>query len=152
MRLSSYSGAGVMLFRYNTEAGRYEVLLGKRAIPRGYGQWAIIGGEKNHRDSDYYDCALREFREETRVDLDSIQTRMLAVRKIDIPFFHWRTHLILALGPLPEFKVNSENSELRWFPLDEVKDQDLWLNLDRELGMFRHLIRGSEKSFAEETT
>ena len=141
MRIRSYSGAGVMLFRYNSRYNRFEVLLGKRALPRGYGKWAIIGGGKSHGDGDYYDCALREFLEETGVDLRSVQTKTLAVRRINVPYYHWRTFLVLTWGYFPEFDMNSENSELKWFPVSTVSRQDLWLSLDRELRAFRHLVK-----------
>ena len=136
-----YSGAGVMLFRYNTRYGRFEVLLGKRAIRRGYGQWAILGGKREASDNGFYACALREFREETGVDLGGVQTRTLAVKRTELPYFRWRTYLILTWGYFPEFDRNSENSELRWFPVSTVSRQDLWINLDCELRSFRHLVK-----------
>ena len=152
MRIRSYSGAGVMLFRYNTRHGRFEVLLGKRAVGgRGYGQWAILGGKKDRRDADYKDCALREFREEARVDLRSVQTRTLAVRKIDVPFFHWRTYLILTWGYFPEFNISSENSELRWFPISTVSKQNLWISLNHEIRAFRRLVKKHELVIAYHT-
>lgn len=147
MRIRSYSGAGVMLFRYDSRQECFEVLLGKRATRRGYGQWAIIGGEKNHADGDFLDCALREFREENGVDLRRIRTKTLAVRRIDVPYYHWRTFLILTWGHFPEFEMNDENSELKWFPISAVSRQDLWISLDRELRIFKRLIRGNPPQF-----
>ena len=139
MRHKSYRGAGVMLFRYNTQSKCFEVLLGRRAVSRGYGQWAILGGRKEKSDKDYFECALREFREESGVDLGRLQIQKLAVRRIDIPCYHWRTYLILTWGSFPEFNKNWENSELVWFPVSTVKKQDLWINLDHELKAFRRL-------------
>ena len=56
MRIKSYRGAGVMLFRYNTRYRRFEVLLGKRSVPRGYGKWAIPGGGVESYDVDFAAC------------------------------------------------------------------------------------------------
>ena len=151
MRIGSYSGAGVMLFRYNTRYGRFEVLLGKRAVGRGYGQWAILGGKKDRHDAGFKECALREFREEAGIDLRSVQARTLAVRKIDVPFFHWRTYLILTWGYFPEFNINSENSELRWFPISTVSKQNLWISLNHEIRAFRRLVKKHELVIAYHT-
>lgn len=144
MKNRIYRGAGVMLFRYNKHHERFEVLLGKRAVRNGYGQWAILGGKMDSRDKDYFDCALREFREETGVDLHGVEFQNLAVRKTDIPGFHWRTFLIITWGSFPEFQKNWENSELRWFPVSTVSKQDLWISLKHELRAFRRLVRKHE--------
>lgn len=144
MKRKSYKGAGVMLFRYNTKYMRFEVLLGKRAVPKGYGQWAIIGGKMEYSDTAYSECALREFKEEAGVDLKTLQIQNLAVKNIDIPYFHWRTYLILTWGYFPEFKKNWENSELRWFPVSIVSKQNLWIKLDQELRAFSRLVKKHE--------
>ena len=72
MKIKNYRGSGTMLFKYNTQAGQFEVLLGKRSIPRGYGKWAIPGGGMEECDADYENCAFREFREETGVDIKNL--------------------------------------------------------------------------------
>ena len=141
MKRKNYRGAGVMLFRYNSKYRRFEVLLGRRAVPKGYGQWAILGGKMDYWDSDYKACAFREFQEETKVDLGSFQTKTLAVRNIDVPYFHWRTYLILTWGYCPEIKKNWEHMELRWVPVSTVSQLDLWIGLDCELKAFRHLVK-----------
>ena len=71
-RIRSYSGAGVLLFRYNRNDGRFEVLLGKRSIRHGYGKWSIPGGGMEKCDSGYAACAYRELREETGLHLDHV--------------------------------------------------------------------------------
>ena len=139
MKIKSYRGAGVMLFRYNINSKCFEVLLGKRAVSKGYGQWAILGGRRERNDKDYYECALREFREESGVDLVNLNTQKLAVRRIDVPYYHWRTYLILTWGDFPELKKNWENSELLWFPVSAVSGLDLWISLDHEMKAFRKI-------------
>ena len=140
MRIKSYRGAGVMLFRYNTRFRRFEVLLGKRSVPRGYGKWAIPGGGIENCDADFSACAFREFREETGVDIKNLMTQELAIKRIDVPFFHWRTYMILTWGYCPDFKP-SEFSELRWFPVSTASKQDLWISISRELKAFNRLVK-----------
>lgn len=140
MKIKSYRGAGVMLFRYNTRFRRFEVLLGKRSVPKGYGKWAIPGGGMENCDTDFSDCAFREFREETGVDIRNLQTQKLAMKRIDVPFFHWRTYMVLTWGYIPDFKP-SEFSEFRWFPVSTVSKQDLWISISHELRAFNNLVK-----------
>ena len=138
--LRSYRGAGVLLFRQNKDTGEYEVLLGKRSIPQGYGKWAIPGGGMERHDTDYKACAFRELWEETGIDINLIQTKYLDEIKTDIPFFHWRTYLILTWEGFPQFRIR-EFSELKWIPLSDLDKYDLWVNLNRETRVFTMLCR-----------
>ena len=145
MKSESYKGAGVMLFKFNEHLRWFEVLLGERSVPRGFGKWAIPGGGMENCDADYTDCAFREFKEETGVDIKNLMTRRLAVKRIDIPFYHWRTYLILMRGHCPAFTPR-EFSEFRWFPVSTVNRQNLWISLNRELRAFYNLhMDGSPK-------
>ncbi len=130
-----------MLFRYNTRLKRFEVLLGKRALRKGFGQWSIIGGGMESGDSGYEACAFREFCEETGVDLKRLFSKKIAVRHIDAPFFHWRTYMVLSWGYFPDFRPDRENSEFGWFPIQTVHRQNLWISLNGELRAFCHLVR-----------
>ena len=138
-RIRSYSGAGVLLFRYNRNDGRFEVLLGKRSIRHGYGKWSIPGGGMEKIDSGYAACAYRELREETGIDINSLETRELSEIKTDIPFFHWRTYLVMTWDNLPEFRIR-EFSELRWIPVSDIGKYDLWISLNREIRAFRKIL------------
>ena len=139
MRIRNYMGAGVLLFRFNREDGEYEVLLGKRSIRQGYGKWAIPGGGLERYDSDYRACAYRELREETGIRLESLQHKNLDEIRTDIPFFHWRTFLVLIDEANLELRPR-EFSELRWVSLPEIKNMDLWINLNRELRAFCRIM------------
>ena len=138
-RIRSYSGAGVMLFRYSLEAGQFEVLLGKRSTRRGYNKWAIPGGHKERYDADFRACAFREFREETGIDIRALQTQDIAETCTDIPFFHWRTFLVMTWGDLPNFSIR-EFSELKWIPVSEIRNYDMWIGLNREMRVFKKLV------------
>ena len=139
-RIKNYKGAGVMLFRFNRKYGRFEILIGKRSTPRGYGKWAIPGGGMKKQDIDYGVCAYREFREETGVDINHLLTKNLAVKRIDVPFFHWRTFMILTWGYFTEFNP-SEFFELKWVPLSGIGKYDLWISLNRELRAFKRIVK-----------
>ena len=140
MSLKNYHGAGVLLFRYNKEKETFEVLLGKRSIHRGYGKWAIPGGGLERKDGDfnYRACAFRELWEETGIDIRTIKTQDIAQTRIDLPFFHWRSFLVMTWGELPEFRIR-EFSELRWIPISELCNYDLWISLNREIRTFTRL-------------
>lgn len=139
-RIRPYKGAGVMLFRFNRKYRRFEVLLGKRSTPRGYGQWAIPGGGMEFQDIDFGACAFREFREETGVDINHLLAKNLAVKRIDVPFYHWRTFLVLTWGYFPELRP-SEFSEFRWVPVSGIGKYDLWISLKREMKAFARIVR-----------
>ena len=140
MSLKNYHGAGVLLFRYNKEKETFEVLLGKRSIHRGYGKWAIPGGGLERKDGDfnYRACAFRELWEETGIDIRTIKTQDIAQTRIDLPFFHWRSFLVMTWGELSEFRIR-EFSELRWIPISELCNYDLWISLNREIRTFTRL-------------
>jgi len=138
MRLESYKGAGIMLFRNRN--GRFEVLLGKRSVKHGYGKWAIPGGKMEKRDNTFFDCAVRELKEETGIDIYTINHKVINSRNISIPYFHWSTFLVYVNGPLSPL-VPSEFSELKWIPLEDVENYELWISLKKELRAFQKLWR-----------
>ena len=140
MKIKNYKGAGVMLFRYNERNNCYEALLARRALRNGYGKWAVVGGGMEKRDKDFEDCAYREFREETGVSVGELSVCKLAVVSTELPLFHWRTFILLASGPCPEFIPDHENFEFRWFPLSLVPGQDLWIKLNREIKAFNKAV------------
>ena len=140
LHIKNYHGAGVLFFRYNKET--FEILLGKRSIRQGYGRWAIPGGGLERKDGDYNyrACAFRELWEETGIDIRTIKTQDIAQTRIDLPFFHWRTFLVMARGPFSDFRIR-EFSELRWIPISELGNYDLWISLNREIRTFTRLSR-----------
>ena len=149
-QIKPYHGAGVLLFRYNKEKEAFEILLGKRSIRQGYGKWAIPGGGLEKKDADYRACAFRELWEETGIDIKEIETKDLSQTRIDLPFFHWRTFLVMTFGEIPTFRIR-EFSELRWIPLNEIRSYDLWISLSRELRLFERLQKPSSSESKSQT-
>lgn len=140
MHIRNYKGAGVLLFRYNEETEEYEALLGKRSIRQGYGKWAIPGGGLERYDLDFRACAYRELWEETGIDINGFQTESLDEIRTELPFFHWRTFLVLVRGIKPTVRPR-EFSEVRWVPVSEIRKLDLWISLNREIRAFEKSIK-----------
>ena len=138
MRLESYKGAGMMLFRNRN--GRFEVLLGKRSVKHGYGKWSIPGGKMEKKDNTFFDCAVRELKEETGIDIYTINHKVVDSRNISVPYFHWSTFLVYVSGPLSPL-VPSEFSELMWIPIEDVEKYELWISLKKEIRTFQKLWR-----------
>ena len=139
MHIKNYKGAGVLLFKYNKETAEYEALLGKRSIRQGYGKWAIPGGGRERFDADFREVAYRELWEETGIDISLLQTRDVGEVKTEIPFFHWRTFLVLLLEDAPALRPR-EFSELKWVPVAQIGKLDLWISLSREIRAFNKAL------------
>ena len=78
-------GTGVFIFRYNYLTMKYNLLLGKRAqqCSRAPGIWALPGGMLEN-DETVTQCAIREVREETCLDINvpsdgELQTGVIGV-------------------------------------------------------------------------
>lgn len=142
MKLKSYKGAGILLFR--NQDGRFEILLGKRSVKHGYGKWAIPGGKMEIKDNTFYDCAVRELKEETGIDIHKINHSVIDSRSISVPYFHWSTFLVYVSSPLPML-VPSEFSELKWIPVEDVEKYDLWISLNKELHIIQKMEADNEK-------
>ena len=141
MRVRSYSGAGVFLIREKN--GGYEVLLGKRSVKRGLGKWSIPGGGKELRDCTFRDCAFRELKEETGINLDHAKHKVLGRCSKSVPFFHWQTYFVLLKENDPRL-VPHEFFQLVWVPLEEVNAYDLWISLGQEQRCLRKLLKKPE--------
>ncbi len=102
---------------------RRGILIGRRAIAPHIGEWGLIGGYMECADESIIDAAVREFREETNIDLD------MSVYRNDIQmvssFCDGRALLIFSVSDLPisedrlaDFTPNTETSELKvaWEP------------------------------------
>jgi ADP-ribose pyrophosphatase YjhB (NUDIX family) len=87
-----YRGAGIACFREDKD-GSYCVLLCKRKFNPYRGYWSFPGGGANPGEA-LHNCALREFTEETGKVLFSLDSEFLDEIHIDLPFFHWVTHVV----------------------------------------------------------
>ena len=111
------------------------LLLLKRRHAHGAGTWAVPGGHLEYGESPE-DCAVREVREET--DLDIAGTRFLAITNdvFDTEKSHYITIWLEAryVDGLPRVAAPFEASQVGWFALDALPEP-LFLPL-------RHLLSG----------
>lgn len=77
--MRKYKGAGIALFK--KQNNDYAILLGKRTIKPNKGKWSIPGGRFEKSDNFFFETAIREFREETGINLFDIviEKKLLSV-------------------------------------------------------------------------
>jgi len=132
-----YRGGGGAVFRSN--GGQPEVLLGLRANNPGRGLWTFPGGGAEGTEK-LSTAAVREFREETGVQLYGRYITRTGLFQIKTFFFEWNTLIIEStqeIDPGKRFKFQKEKSEngallehfyggefisLRWVPLSEIEN------------------------------
>ena len=127
-----YRGGGVAVFRNN--ARRPEVLLGLRANNPGRGLWSFPGGGAEDKEK-LATAALREFREETGVQLYRRYITRTGVFSIESPFFEWNTLMIESTQSIDLDKkvITSKTAKergdvfdvdeflsLRWIPVSKI--------------------------------
>ena len=112
-----YRGAGVLLVC----GSRF--LVGCRAKTPFKGRWAMPGGGREKGETDTR-TAVREFREETGTDFDSIKNKeFLGQWRLRLPFFCW-TSFIYRVDKEIATKP-SEFSELVWLDADAIMQKKL---------------------------
>jgi 8-oxo-dGTP pyrophosphatase MutT (NUDIX family) len=129
-----YHGGGVAVFRINN--GYPEVLLGLRANNPGRGLWTFPGGGAEGYEK-LSMAAVREFREETGVQLYGRYITKMGLFSIKNFFFEWDTLIIEStqkIAPSKYFSksfqkesglIGGEFISLRWILLTEIDDYKL---------------------------
>jgi 8-oxo-dGTP pyrophosphatase MutT (NUDIX family) len=124
----------VAVFRINN--GRPEVLLGLRAGNPGKGLWTFPGGGADGRET-LSAAAVREFHEETGVQLYGRYIIKTGLFKIKNFFFEWNTLIIESSQYISLIKgikkgcqkdgglIGGEFASLRWTPLSEIDNYKL---------------------------
>lgn len=114
---------------YIEQDGKYLMLLrNKKKQDENAGKWIGVGGKFEEGESPE-ECVLREVYEETGLTLKEYQFRGIVTFVSD----EWGTeymHLFTATSFTGELKECDEG-ELRWIPIDQVLDLNLWEG-DRE--------------------
>ncbi len=110
-----YVGAGIGLVK----DGR--LLMGKRSDHPFHGLWAVPGGGREKGvDGSELENAMREFREETGLDFESLDTDLICRWTLKVPFFRWTTFFYQVKDINLDSLRPDEFSEIRWVSLDEV--------------------------------
>lgn len=107
-------GIGVMVFKDG------KVLMGKRKSSHGEGEWAWPGGHLEHMES-FEECAKREVREETGMEIQSVRFNRLMNLKAYAPK-HYVDIGLLADWKSGEPKVLEPHKceGWQWFPIDNL--------------------------------
>jgi 8-oxo-dGTP diphosphatase len=118
-------------------------LLEKRANVHGAGTWGPPSGHFNFGES-IEDCAKRETKEETGVDIDNVKFRVITNDLFEKEQKHYITVWVDAeyVAGEPEVKAPEEESEVGWFSWDALP-KPLFLPL-------QHLLEG--KTYPSQAT
>lgn len=109
-----YQGAGIGLIHNNS------ILIGRRADVPFFGKWSVPGGTREKGESDK-ECAFREFKEETGVELDENNLTYIGSWSLKFPFFSWKTYFYSTVTQDFEFHL-SEFSDLKWVKFKDLKN------------------------------
>ena len=136
MHIRRYKGAGIALFQKRNDV--YAILLGKRTISPQKGKWSIPGGGFEKDDTSLYKTALREFKEETGIDLTGmVHEKDAVICSFKYPFFEWKTFMFKIDSLFSAPKIFSyEFSEMNFVLLKDLKDYQLAFKVKKEIGKF----------------
>ncbi len=140
-----FKGAGLLLFRYRDKG--FEVLLGANSPSPNHGKWTIPWGRREPCDKDYRACAERELLENTGIDIKRIEHKYCSTLRIYIPFFHWRTFIVMARGRIPE----PHQSDFKWVHLEEVHKYNHGISLEMEIRYLRRYLEEHDLQVAKFT-
>jgi 8-oxo-dGTP diphosphatase len=119
------------------------ILLVKRQHTHGAGTWAEPGGHLNYGES-FEQCAIREAKEETGVDITDVKFRVITNDVFEAENKHYITIWMEAKYVSGEPRVDApyEESEIGWFTWDALPEP-LFLPL-------QHLLTG--ETYPSQTT
>ncbi len=110
------------------------ILLVQRKASPGEGLWALPGGFVNQNET-IVDAMVRELREETKLKVPApvLKGSIKAMKVFDHPDRSLRgrtithAHLIeLPAGPLPAVKGGDDAKKAKWFPISEIRSENLF--------------------------
>ena len=98
-----------------------EVLLHQRVRPPNLGLWTAPGGKMEPSESPT-ECAVREMREETGLELEDPVLRGIVVEVSPRPDYQWISFIYAATKFTGEVMAERGAGELRWVRIPEVFD------------------------------
>jgi len=106
-----------------------EVLLVKRAIEPHFGKWDLPGGFLENGE-ELVDGLKREAREELGVEIEPIEILPIFVDKYGYEKGEFYTFNVFVKSKIPtgEIKLDAENSEFKWFKVEDIPWNDLAFN------------------------
>jgi len=112
-------GVGVLIFN-----DKNEILLGKRLVANGYGDWAPPGGHLECGES-LEDCAVREVFEETGLQIASPKFLALTNNIFENTGDHYLSALMTLAFPEGQDILNIEPEKTKewcWFPFNNLPE------------------------------
>lgn len=136
-----YKGAGIGFINQNG------IFLGKRSKKPFLYTWAVPGGgfEKS-KDKDFSECAIRELKEETSIDIKKVNAEFLGSWRLQVPFFCWTTYFYHTNADFNDLKLD-EFSKVQWIPFDLLKNYRLRPFSLWEIKKGKKLLLSNEKYF-----
>ena len=124
-----------------------QLLLMRRAGSHGAGTWAPPGGKLEMRES-FFDCAKRETKEESNVDIGDI--KIIGITNDIAEDTHYVTIHMLAIGAVGEPKIMESNkcTEIGWFDLNNFPKPLFW-SVENFLKLDPECLCGSGKKLKE---
>jgi 8-oxo-dGTP pyrophosphatase MutT (NUDIX family) len=125
-----YRGGGVAIFRISN--GQPEVLLGLRANSPGQGTWSFPGGQADDKER-LMSAAVREFREETGIQLYRRYITKTGIFHIKNCFFEWDTIIVESTQNISikkewvsaQVAYGGEFLSLEWIPVSKIGNYKL---------------------------
>jgi 8-oxo-dGTP pyrophosphatase MutT (NUDIX family) len=127
MSLRNYKyGAGIIF--YKKENDQNFVALGLRRVRPHAGYWSYAGGKFDPTDKSYFDCALREAREEFFNHNQSLFSLIPPEKKtpgkrvgINVYFIRWDAYFVdLSNIPVVFERQKSEIDDIRWYNIKHL--------------------------------
>ncbi len=110
-----------------------KVLLAKKTRVLGIGLWnGYGGGFDSEKDKDFFDCAVREFGEES----GGATLKREYLEKVGFIHFHngdkfeFKAHIFISIDIKGEPQSSEEMSEPTWFPLDQLPPDEEFMDSD----------------------
>lgn len=134
--MKKYKGAGIAIIKKQND--ELFILLGKRTEKPQKGKWSIPGGGFEKYDKSLFETALREFREETRIDLsETINEKDALICDFHFPVFEWKTFIFEVNSDFPTpRKFCHEFSEMKFISINELKNFKLAFGVKKEIKTF----------------
>lgn len=109
--------------------GNKEVLLVKRAIEPHFGKWDLPGGFLENGE-DLLIGLKREAREELDVEIEPVEILSIFVDKYGYEKGDFYTFNVFVKSKISagEIKLDAENSEFKWFKIEDIPWDDLAFN------------------------
>lgn len=116
--------------------------MGKRTIKPHKGKWSIPGGGSEKTDKSLFETAIREFLEETRINIsNTVNEKDVIICSFHYPCFEWITFMFEVSSNFTTPKSFCyEFSEMRFISLEDIHQYKLAFGVKKEIKHFKKKI------------